>query len=365
MPHAKDGMLVFHHELLKNPIEVCSFWLRDHCRCADCYFSETFQRNFNISEIPLDIEATNFKTENDVIHVTWSDGHESSYNILDLKDMINPKQVSVSKTLWTSADIMRSDYANVDFNEYQCNNDVSRQLVASLVKFGCAFIKNVPANIESTEIAIKHLFPVQKTLFGEMWSFSDYKEHSDTAYTNFALPAHNDNTYFNDAAGLQVLHCVKRSGSGGESLLVDGFNAIKKLRQQNREAYEYLCRTFIPAEYIEEGFHFKHCAPVINIDPMTNEPYQLRFNMIDRAVFNNIPQTEMMKFYKHYKALAKEIQREENEWRFKLEPGTICIFDNWRLLHGRTEYSGQRQMVGCYVARNEFMSVARRYGMVE
>lgn len=86
--------------------------------------------------------------------------------------------------------------------------------------------------------------------------------------------------------------------------------------------------------------------------------------MNDRAIFNDIPQEEMLKFYKHYRALAIEIQRAENEWRFKLEPGTVCIFDNWRLLHGRTEYTGRRQMVGCYVARSEFLSVARRYAMI-
>lgn len=195
---------------------------------------------------------------------------------MELNEIINSKPKVSLKKLWSVADIVRSDYANVDFNEYLSNADVSKKLVESLVKFGCAFIKNAPANIESTEIAIKHLFPVQRTLFGEMWSFSDYKEHSDTAYTTIALPAHNDNTYFNDAAGLQVLHCVNRSASGGESLLVDGFNAVKNLREQNQEAYEYLSKTLVPAEYIEEGYHFKYCAPVINIDPLTNEPYQLR-----------------------------------------------------------------------------------------
>lgn len=56
-----------------------------------------------------------------------------------------------------------------------------------------------------------------------------------------------------------------------------------------------------------------------------------RFTMKDRALFNNIPQDEMLTFYKHYKSLATEIQREENEWRFKLEPDTLYIFDNWRL----------------------------------
>lgn len=86
--------------------------------------------------------------------------------------------------------------------------------------------------------------------------------------------------------------------------------------------------------------------------------------MNDRAFFNQLRQEEMLTFYKHYKALATEIQLEQNEWRFKLEPGTVCIVDNWRLLHGRTAYSGRRQMVGCYVARSEFLSVARCYGII-
>lgn len=86
--------------------------------------------------------------------------------------------------------------------------------------------------------------------------------------------------------------------------------------------------------------------------------------MNDRAFFNTLPQQKMMQFYKHYTSLAKEIQLIENEWRFKLEPGTVCIFDNWRVLHGRTGFKGRRQMVGCYVARCEFLSVARRYGLI-
>ncbi|XP_055318244.1 trimethyllysine dioxygenase, mitochondrial-like isoform X2 [Sitodiplosis mosellana] len=358
-------MLEIHHKSLQSPIKVCSFWLRDHCRCVDCY-GETSQRKFNINDIPLNVEPTELTIETDTIHVNWSDCHESNYNILELNEQLNSKPtITVEKCLWSVADIIGSSFASVSFNDYLVNDNVAKEVVASLIKFGFAFIKNVPANLQSTEIAIEHLFPVQKTLFGEMWSFSDKKEHNDTAYTTIALPAHNDNTYFNDAAGLQVLHCVRRAGDGGESLLVDGFNVLKNLREQNHEAYEYLSKTFIPSEYIEEGYHFKYCAPAIVIDPLTNEPNQIRFNMNDRALFNNIPQEEMLKFYKHYKALATEIQRDENEWRFKLEPGTVCIFDNWRVLHGRTEYAGQREMVGGYVARNEFLSVARRYGFIQ
>lgn len=206
-----------------------------------------------------------------------SDGHESNYNILELYEQLNTKPTfTVDKFLWSTADIISSKYASVSLNDYLDNDDVAKQVVASLIKYGCAFIKNVPADVEGTENAITHLFPVMKTMFGEMWSFSDNKARNDTAYTALALPVHNDNTYFNDAAGLQILHCISHDGDGGENLLVDGFNAVKRLKEQNREAYDYLSKTCIPSEYIEDGYHYKHWGPVIVIDPYTNEPNQLR-----------------------------------------------------------------------------------------
>lgn len=86
--------------------------------------------------------------------------------------------------------------------------------------------------------------------------------------------------------------------------------------------------------------------------------------MNDRAPLSGLPQTEMIKFYQNYRAFAEKIMAPANEWKFKLSPGTVCIFDNWRILHGRTAYTGKRQMVGCYVARNEFLSVARTMGLI-
>lgn len=203
----------------------------------------------------------------------------SSYNILELNDQINPQPKSsiLKPLLWSATDIGDADYVRATYSDYLSNDEVAKNVVASLIKFGCAFIKNVPANLQSTEIAVRRLFPIQKTHFGEMWSFSDSnKVHSDSAYTKEALPAHNDHTYFCDAAGLQVLHCVNRDGDGGENLLVDGFHVLERLREHSKESYEYLSRTSIPSEYIEDGYHFSHCAPAIIIDPLTMQPIQIR-----------------------------------------------------------------------------------------
>lgn len=122
---------------------------------------------------------------------------------------------------------------------------------------------------------MRHLFPIHKTLFGEMWTFSDSKDHLDTSYTNVYLGPHNDNTYFNDASGLQILHCIQHDGTGGESLLVDGFNVALNLRKENREAFDRLKSTHVPCEYIETGKHHKHIAPIIQFNEATQQLEQV------------------------------------------------------------------------------------------
>lgn len=197
---------------------------------------------------------------------------------MELKEQLstNPAKSILDTCRWSAAEIVCNDYANVTLNDYLCNDDVAKNVIASLIKFGCAFIKNVPTNVQSTEIAVRRLFRIQKSHFGEMWSSSDNRNYNDTTCSNDASHAQTDNTYFADAAGLKILHCISRDGIGGENFLVDGFNVVNSLRQQNPEAYEYLCKANITYEYIEDGYHFKHYGPIINIDPMTNEPNQIR-----------------------------------------------------------------------------------------
>jgi trimethyllysine dioxygenase len=71
--------------------------------------------------------------------------------------------------------------------------------------------------------------------------------HGDLAYSSEALPAHTDTTYFSDPAGLQIFHLLHHDGQGGHTLLVDGFYAANRLKEENPEAYETLARLGIPA----------------------------------------------------------------------------------------------------------------------
>lgn len=210
-----------------------------------------------------------------------TDEHESTYNITELADSQYQKvktrlAIEQAPILWRKADIEAAKYARVSFLDYLNDKDIAKSVVESLVKFGVAFIENVPPTEESTGVAVNHLFPIQKTFYGEMWAISTEEAHSDSAYSQQHLGAHNDNTYFNDAAGLQILHCVENSFWGGESLLVDGFRAVSDLKEANEKVFDVLCHTSIPAQYVEKRRHHFHCDSVIRLNSITNEPEQIR-----------------------------------------------------------------------------------------
>ncbi|XP_058125189.1 uncharacterized protein LOC131281123 [Anopheles ziemanni] len=384
---SKSKFLTIRNAQTQATTSVSYVWLRDHCRCAECYNATTFQRSYTILDLPLDIEPESCNINNERIDITWKDGHQSTY---DLNDIFENKRDSYWKrlaerrsqlVLWDRALISASSsngstkapgYARVTLNELLCEDDVMRQVVRSLVTYGVAFITKVPPNQQSTEIAVKRIFPIHRTLFGEMWTFSDTMDHSDTSYTNAYLGPHTDNTYFCDAAGLLVLHCIQFNGTGAESILLDGFEATERLRKADPDAFERLCTYPLEAEYIEEDKHHRYVAPVIRRHPCSNVDNpdesiveQIRFNLYDRAPLRTLPPETVPQFYADYQQLAREISNEELHWKFQLTPGTVMIFDNWRLLHGRMAYRGKRVMTGCYVARTEFQSVARTMGLIE
>lgn len=72
--------------------------------------------------------------------------------------------------------------------DYMSDTKISLGVLSSLYNYGVAFIDGVQPTQQNTEFVIRQLFPIHRTLFGEMWTFSHEKQdHSDTAYTNSEL----------------------------------------------------------------------------------------------------------------------------------------------------------------------------------
>uniref|UniRef100_A0A1I8MHE3 Trimethyllysine dioxygenase, mitochondrial n=1 Tax=Musca domestica TaxID=7370 RepID=A0A1I8MHE3_MUSDO len=354
-------------------LKVDSYWLRDHCRCEKCYNARTSQRLFSLVDMPKDLKAKDvtYLKNDTLLEITWNDGHVSKYEIDFIVNSQYEKfqeKIKNDKTItkWNVATILKNKN-ELDFKLGDlCTSDKTvKNLMSSLIRYGLVFIHDVPPNTTMTEMAVRRLFPVMKTLYGEMFTFADVYLHDDITYSNDYIGPHTDNTYFCDAAGLQALHCVVHDGTGGENFFIDGLHVAEELRRRNPKAFEILSTVHVPAYFFDKNERHRFSAPTIRVDPVTKEIVQFRLNLYDRSVFDVVPQTEMAGFYESMREFLSIIHDSENWWQLKLNPGTVVIFDNWRLFHGRCAYTGKRAMTGCFVQRTDFLSKARCEGVID
>lgn len=181
---------------------------------------------------------------------------------------------------------------------------------------------------------------------------------ADTAYTNIALPAHTDTTYFTDPAGLQAFHLLSHkpapgqdmseAASGGKSLLVDGLKAKQILKREDRRAYEILSSVHLP--WHASGNKGITISPYRRF-PVLSE-HQIRWNNDDRGVVplnsGRLGQFTATDWYDAARKWDAILRRKDVECWLQLEPGKVLIFDNWRVLHGRSAFTGIRRICGAY-----------------
>lgn len=157
-------------------------------------------------------------------------------------------------------------------------------------------------------------------------------------------------------------------GSGGESLLVDGFAAAKILQKEAPDSYDVLSHKKIRSHASgNEGISIQsfHGYPVLNRDS-DNGLYQVRWNSSDRATMDDWHSNELLleQWYEAAWKWCEILRRSEVEYWEQLQPGRplsmfypnnqkgvidkFLVFDNWRVLHGRSAFSGKRRICGGY-----------------
>ncbi|XP_072161924.1 uncharacterized protein [Bemisia tabaci] len=66
-------------------LEFSAVWLRDNCRCKDCYNYATKQRSIDVTLLSPFCFACHYFFENEKLHLTWGDGHKSTFDIAFLR----------------------------------------------------------------------------------------------------------------------------------------------------------------------------------------------------------------------------------------------------------------------------------------
>ena len=232
----------------------------------------------------------------------------------------------------------------------------------------------------ATEQLLESISFVRVTHYGGFYDFIPDLALADTAYTNLALPAHTDTTYFTDPAGLQSFHLLSHFGNpssdggagelGGKSLLVDGFHAANILREEEPKAFEILTRVKIP--WHASGNQGITIAPdkkypVLELDETTGEIHRVRWNNDDRGIVPFDDGISPSEWYDAARKWYSILTRPDVELWTQLKPGqpisesncharprslvdsgSTLVFDNWRVLHGRSAFEGVRRICGGY-----------------
>ncbi|KAF1959845.1 Trimethyllysine dioxygenase [Byssothecium circinans] len=365
-PHLLDdsldsGMVGRETKVWVGTEDIPNIWLRDNCQCSTCVHVDTKQRLLDTFSIPQDISIASGSETKDQIHIEWSDGHKSQYSKeflqlaadnLEKRSVV--RQALVDQHFWDSSIAGKPPSVSL-----KSNHDTTNALLRKIRKYGFCLVTDTPATPEATEQLLRSISFIRETHYGGFYDFTADLASKDTAYTNIALEAHTDTTYFSDPAGLQAFHLLEHSqGEGGESLLVDGFKVARDLLEQDREAYEILATTNVHSHASgNDGISIQPYRgfPVFQHDIATGNLLQVRWNSSDRAAIE-LPIPEVGKWYDAARKWDALLKKKENEYWEQLKPGTIVIFDNWRVLHGRSAFTGKRRICGGYINRDDWIS---------
>lgn len=337
-------------------------WLRDNCQSSASQHPDTRQRLVDTFAIAADIGARAIAVEEQgrVLKVEWAgDGHVSRFDVGFLSALrFNPDVLPVQLSTW-NRDEIAGRVPRVAHAAFMSDESVVKEFLEQVAAFGFSFVEGVPGTPEATQAVAARIAYTRETIFGGYWDFTANLEHKDTAYTSMAIGPHTDGTYSFDAPGYQMFHCLAAECSGGENVLIDGFRIAEIMRHDSPEDFRLLTEVAIPGQYIDEGrgIHLMARRPLLRLDD-SGVLVQLSYNNYDRAPFT-LPAARQRAFYRALGKFNARVVDPTLQHRRRLLPGSVLLFDNWRVLHARDAYTGYRRLAGVYLNKEDVESRLR------
>lgn len=347
------------------------------------------------------------------LYIEWSGGHESVYSIEWLQELNNLYRSSImfpqinvtSLTSYPSDDYygqipenqlafklwdvetLKKSLTPIEFNDIldNSNDKESEQpthinankisgmsqsrfnalcyLSDQLVSLGLAKIVNVhdkPLQVLKTAKSIAYVRP---TGYGTVFDVTvEPNDEINLAYSSLEFDLHTDLPYRDESPGLQILHCIRASESGGLSYFSDSFKAAHILKEEYPLYFQVLLRypvTFVvrdPYRDVKLRSH-KHVASLSHdgtLKEMNYSPFMFPpLGHID----------DLRLFYLAMDKLTMLLHSPENKFVTKMEPGDMFVFNNKRVLHGRSSYDAARSsrfLQGSYMDWDEIVCLREK-----
>ena len=227
-----------------------------------------------------------------------------------------------------------------------------------LLQDGIAFLRGVPQREHAILEACAHIGYVPETNYGRVFDVRAVPQPENLAYSDLGLGLHTDNPYREPVPGFQALHTLVAAPDGGDSLFADGWALAEHLRLTAPEAFRILSHTPVPFLYQSAGADLYAERPLIELS-CTGTVTAVNYN--NRAIRSlRLPVAECAVFYAAYRAFAALLREPRFQMATRLEDGDLVVFDNRRVLHGRTGFASARHprhLQGCYLTRDSVYSM--------
>jgi gamma-butyrobetaine dioxygenase len=339
-----------------------SIWLLQACTCEKCGNTESAVRHVRLTEQPARPEIVSAQTLENGIGVDWGGGHQSRYDAWWLRNHClsdaERQRRQPSPVVWGVEVMERLPY--MDFADLASDPECHLEFLETVRDLGFVILKDVPKARERTEEVAGLVGKLRLTNYGifELEAKPNPEIVGDMA---MALELHTDEPYRIEPPAITFFHVLEQSSHGGDSTLADGLHLAHLLRERNPDAFEILCT--VPARFhrtLREGRAFEFHAPVIARDK-TGRVLGLR--LLDRGMGPVDAPVDMVEpFYDAVHSLLSIIYAGEGRITVKLQPGEMLVFNNQRLMHGRTAFDpsqSKRHVRSCHVDLDEFHSRLR------
>lgn len=342
-------------------VEFASLWLRDNAPGGRD--AQSGQRLGDIVDLPADPKIRSVSTMADTLRVDWLD--EASPTLFDLNwlrshgpgAMRSAPELKVTRWLEGAKLDAARDFAWLRMRDLHADRPARLAWMTRLVQEGIAFLSEVPSEELAILEAVAPLGLVVDTNYGRVFDVRAVPQPENLAYSDRGLGLHTDNPYRDPVPGFQALHCLVASRDGGENVFADGFAIAEYLREAEPATFAKLTGTPVLFHYRSKDAELLSEKPLIQLSTR-GEIRAVHYNSRSIAPLQ-FAASEAREFYAAYRRLAELLREPRFQLGTKLRDGDLVVFDNRRILHGRTGFSSAkfpRHLQGCYLTRDSVLS---------
>ena len=342
-------------------VELASIWLRDNLRTDRD--AGNGQRLIDVADLPVTPRIRHAALRGTAVRIEWEDEEGgASFDVDWLAAQtaaIGGERALPEPRLWLEGGRLQAarDFAWTTVTAARDDVRAHASWLGRLVTDGLAFLSEVPAEPGAILAAMPLVGQVAETNYGLLFDVRAVPQPENLAYSDVGLGLHTDNPYREPVPGFQALHVLIAAPDGGESLFADGFALAQHLRQEDPAAFEILAATPVPFAYRSRNAALRAERPLIQLSGR-GEVAAVHYN--NRAI-QPLPfaAEAAERYYRAYRRFALLLREPRFMLRFMMRAGDLVVFDNQRILHGRTGFasaSHPRHLQGCYLTRDSVFS---------